>query len=273
MNTIAVSASGETPALKVTQSRVLLSEFTKFRSLRSTVYTLLVAVIMLIGIGVLFAAVSTSQYDGPGAAPSSFDPLGASLSGVSFAQIAIGVLGVLMMGGEYATGMIRSSLAIVPSRLPVLWGKLIVFAGIAFAISVVASFIAFFAGQALFRGHHLDVAITAPGALRSVFGAALYLTVAGLIGIALGALLRNTAAGISTFVALFFIISPLAGLLPSAIRDHLAPYLPSNAGSAIYGGTQGVENPLAPWTGFAVFCVYALILIGAAAVRLRRADV
>jgi hypothetical protein len=93
-----------------------------------------------------------------------------------------------------------------------------------------------------------------------------------MIGVALGALLRNTAAGISTFAAAFFVIPPLTGLLPASVGNHLAQYLPSNAGEALWGGTHGVTNVLSPWTGFAVLCGYAVILIAAGAWRLRRAD-
>jgi ABC-2 type transport system permease protein len=260
------------PTLKVTQARVLRSEFTKFRSLRSTLWTLLSAVVLMIGIGALFAAVTSSQYHAFTASQrASFNPAGASLTGITFAQIAFGVLGVLMMSGEYSTGMVRSSLAVVPRRLPVLWGKLGVFAGVTFGVSVIASFISFFLGQAVLSGHHLDVAITAPGALRSVIGAALYVTVAGLTAVGLGALLRSTAAGISAFVAVFFIIPPLAQALPSSVSGHLAPYLPSNAGAALYG-VANVDNPLPPWAGFGLLCGYAAVVIGAAAWRLRRTD-
>ena len=259
--------------VKVTQLRVLHSEWTKFRSLRSTVWTLLVAVTLMIGLGALFSAVTASQYGSLSASDrASFSPITTSLDGITFAQLAIGILGVLLITGEYSTGMIRASLTAVPGRLPVLWGKLAVFAGMVFAVSLITSFISFFLGQALLSGHHLSVAITAPGALRSVIGAALYVTVAGMIGVALGALLRNTAAGISSFVAAFFVIPPLAGLLPASISNHLTPYLPSNAGAAVYGGAARVHDALAPWTGFSVLCVYAAVLIGAAAWRLRRVD-
>ena len=260
-------------ALRVTQPRVLLSEWTKFRSLRSTVWTLLTAVVLTIGIGALFSAVSASQYHGFSPADkASFSPISTSLNGMLFAQLAIGVLGVLLISGEYSTGMIRSSLTAVPRRLPVLWAKLAVFAGAVFAVMLATSFASFFLGQALLSSHHLNVAISAPGALRSVIGAALYATVAGMIGMALGGLLRNTAAGISTFVAVFFVIPPLTGLLPASISDHIVQYLPSNAGEVLWGGTHGVANPLSPWTGFAVLCGYAVILIAGAAWRLRRAD-
>ena len=259
--------------LKVTQARVLVSEFTKFRTVRSTVWTLLVAVVLMIGLSALFAAVTASQYHTFGPADrASFNPVSTSLGGMMFAVVAFGVLGVLMISGEYSTGMIRSSLTAVPRRLPVLWGKLAVFAGVIFSVSLVASFISFFLGQALLNSHQLGVSITAPGALRSVIGAALYVTVAGMIGVALGALFRNTAAGIATFAGVFFVIPPLTGLLPASISDHLAQYLPSSAGAAVWGGARGVTNALSPWTGFALLCGYAVVLIAAAALRLRRVD-
>jgi ABC-2 type transport system permease protein len=271
--TPAAPAVASATALKVTQGRVLVSEFTKFRSLRSTVYTLLAAVVLTIGIGALFSAVTASQYHTFSPADqATFNPVSTSLAGIAFAVVAFGVLGVLMMSGEYSTGMIRSSLTAVPRRLPVLWSKLAVFAGAIFSVSLVASFISFFLGQALLSSHHLGVSITAPGALRSVIGAALYVTVAGMMGVALGTLFRNTAAGIATFAGVFFVIPPLVGLLPSSVSSHLIPYLPSNAGGVLWGGAQGVTSALSPWTGFALLCGYGAVLIAAAAWRLRRAD-
>jgi ABC-2 type transport system permease protein len=268
-----IAAVAEAGRLKVTQARVIRSEWTKFRSLRSTLYTALTAVVLMIAIGAIFSAVSAAQYHTFSASDrASFSPVTTSLQGIMFAVVAFGVLGVLLMSGEYSTGMIRASLTAVPRRLPVLWGKMAVFAGTIFGLSVVASFVSFFLGQALLSGHHLSVTLSAPGALRSVIGGALYMTVAGLIGVALGALFRNTAAGISTFAGVFFVIPPLTELLPTSVQNHVAPYLPSNAGEVLWGGTHEVTNPLSPWTGFALLCGYALVLIGAAAWRLRRAD-
>jgi ABC-type transport system involved in multi-copper enzyme maturation permease subunit len=271
--TPAVPTAGSAPALKVTQARVLLSEFTKFRSLRSTMYTLLTALVLMIGLGAVFSTVTASQYNTFNAAErASFNPVTTSLSGVIFAVVAFGVLGVLVTSGEYSTGMIRSSLTAVPRRLPVLWGKLAVFPGVIFPVSLIASFISFFLGQVVLNSQHIGVSISAPGALRSVIGAALYITVAGMIGVALGALFRNAAAGIATFAGVFFVIPLLAGMLPPPVSSHLTPYLPSNAGAALWGGALNVQQALAPWTGFALLCGYAVVLIAAAAWRLRRSD-
>lgn len=261
--------AGRGAQLRVTRSRVLLSEWTKFRSLRSTLHTLLLAVVLLIGLGAMFTAIAARQ-------PSGFNPgenaISTSLTGTFFAQLAIGVLGVLMISGEYSTGMIRSSLTVVPSRLPMLWAKLSVFAAAVFFTMLITSFTSFLLGQALLSGRHLDASLATPGALRSILGAALYLTVAGITGLALGALLRNTAAAIFTFVAVFFVIPPLALLLPAALSDHVLQYLPSNAGAMMLNGTFGVAHPLSPWTGLAVMCSYAAVLVAVAARRLSRLD-
>ncbi len=255
--------------LRVTPLRVVQSEWTKFRSLRSTVYTVLAAVTLMVGMGALFTAITVNQPGGLGPGQSA---LSTSLTGTFFAQLAIGVLGVLLISGEYSTGMIRSSLTVVPRRLPMLWGKTAVFAAVVFATMLIASATAFFVGQVILSGKHLDVSLSDPGALRAVVGAALYVTVAGITALAMGALLRNTAAAITTFVAVFFVIPPLTLLLPASWSAHFVQYLPSSIGAVLTDGTTTAGNSLAPWTGFAVLCGYAVVLIGFAAWRLRRAD-
>ena len=237
-------------------------------------YTSVAAVALMIGLGAVFWATTASQDGTTGGPRGTMIPVTASLTGTVFAVVAFGVLGVLMISGEYTTGMVRSSLTAVPRRLPVLWGKLAVFAGTIFAISVIASFISFFAGQALLSSRHLGVAHRPlPARCGSVAGAALYVTVAWPDSASPWA--RCSAApppGISTFAAVFFVIPPLTSLLPASISAHLAQYLPSNAGEVLWGGTRGLTNALSPWTGFAVLCGYAVVLIAAAAWRLRRAD-
>ena len=116
-----------TPDSVTTQTRVVLSEWTKFRSLRSTLYTLGLAVVFMVGLGALFSAITANQ---PGGLRPGQSAISTSLTGTFFAQLAIGVLGVLLITGEYSTGMIRASLTVVPRRLPMLWAKLGVFAGV-----------------------------------------------------------------------------------------------------------------------------------------------
>lgn len=255
--------------LKVTPLRVAWSEWTKFRSLRSTVYTLVAAVTLMIGMGALFTAITVHESAGLGPGQSA---VSTSLTGTFFAQLAIGVLGVLLITGEYSTGMIRSSLTVVPRRMPMLWAKIAVFTVVVLLAMLTASVTAFIVGQAILGRHGLHSSLTDPDVARSVIGAALYVTVAGMTALALGALLRNTAAAITTFVAVFFVIPPLTLLLPASWTEHFVPYLPSSIGAVLTGGTTLAAHPLPPWAGFALLCGYAAVLIGLAGRRLHRAD-
>jgi ABC-2 type transport system permease protein len=194
-----------------------------------------------------------------------------SLYGILVAQLVIGVLGVLVFSGEYGTGMIRASLAVVPARLPVLWAKLIVLAGLVLPVTLLSAVAEFFVATAIQSARGASViSLTDPGVLRTVAGASVYLTVAALIGLALGALLRKTAAGVSAFAAVFFVAPIIVAQLPHSIAG-IAPYLPSSAGGALWGQPLAA-HPLGPWAGFAVLCGYAVILTGLAAWRLRRRD-
>ena len=194
------------------------------------------------------------------------------LLGLLFAQLVLGVVGVLAFSGEYGTGMIRATLAVVPSRLPVLWAKLIVLAGLVLPVTLLSAFADFFAATALnsARGGSA-ISLTDPGVLRIMVGSSLYLTVVVIIALALGALLRKTAAGLSMFAAVFFVVPIIVNALPHKLTGF-APYLPSNAGGALWGDPLSTAHALSPWTGFAVLCGYAVVLLGLAAWRLRRRD-
>ncbi len=266
----AVAAAG--PVEPVTQRRVVLSEWTKLRSLRSTRWTLLASLALLIGLGVLACVVFETRW--PHLSPGDrrdFHPLKANLIGVDFAQLAIGVLGVLAITAEYSTGMIRSTFSAVPKRLPVLWGKAIVFGSVAFAVSLPAIIIVFFIGQAILAGQNINVGISHPGVIRALFGAALFLTVMGLFGLGLGAIFRSTAGAIAALAGIVFVLPPIVGLLPTSVATSIEPYLPSSAGGAIWTLNPD-PNTLAPWAGFGIFCAYAAVALAVAAVLMRGRD-
>ncbi len=265
----------DSPAIsgRVTQARVIRSEWTKLRSLRSTWWSLTVAVLLTVGFGALASWAEGRDYAtmSPGER-SVFNPASISLGGFGFAALAFGTLAVLMISGEYGTGMIRSSLTAVPRRLPVLWGKAVVLAGTVFTAALVASFGAFFLGQWLLDRNGLGVTIGSDGALASVIGAAVAAMVSALIGLALGALLRSSAAGISVFAAVFFVIPPLLQLLPASWTANFEQYLPASAATAMRGGGFGVADPLGWWPALAVLAGYAVVLLAGAAWALRQRD-
>jgi ABC-2 type transport system permease protein len=258
---------------KVTQANVVRSEWTKLWSLRSTRWSLGVAFVAMVALGIGIAAVQMSRWGSTSAHDQAvYDSIDVGVGGYHLAQLAIGVLGVLVISGEYATGMIRSSFMAVPKRLPVLWAKLAVYCCVVFVLMLVATCISFFAVQAIVSGHHVQHAIGDPHALRAVVGTALFLTVLGALGLGLGALLRNTAGGIAAFVGLLFVLPGITALLPHATGDAIDPYLPLNAGFTITTSTFEDSHHLSTFGGFAVFCAYTAIVIAVAAVRLVRRD-
>src|SRR5205085_2056213 len=198
-----VSAAATVPARRgFSLPRVVRSEWTKLRTLRSTLWSLLAAVIVMAGLGPAVAAVQMSRWSHIDVHERArFDAIDAGVGGYHLAQLAIGVLGVLVISGEYSTGMIRSSFMAVPHRLLVLWAKIIVFAAVTFTLMLAATLVSFYAVQAIVTQHHEQVTLAAPHALRAVIGSALFLTVLGVLSIALGALVRSTAGGIAAFVA------------------------------------------------------------------------
>jgi ABC-2 type transport system permease protein len=254
----------------VTQARVVRAEWTKLRALRSTWWCGLAAVVLIPGLGAAIAGSGTPYH--VSAANSAAKGISAALLGLLFAQLVVGVVGVLAFSGEYGTGMIRATLAVVPSRLPVLWAKVIVLAGLVLPVTLLCAAADFFAATALnsARGGSA-ISLTDAGVLRTVVGSSLYLTVIVIIALALGALLRKTAAGLSVFAAVFFVLPIVVGALPHKITGFAA-YLPSNAAGALWGSPLNVTHPLGPWAGFAVLCGYAVVLTAAAAWRLRRRD-
>lgn len=256
----------------VSQRRVLRSEWTKIRTLRSTHLSLATGAAVMIGLGVTFAAANVSSWPKMSAtARATFDPVATSLRGYILAQFAVAVLGCLAMAGEYRSGMIGATFAAVPQRLPVLWGKVAAVAAVVFGVMLVVSLAAFFAGQSVLAGKQIDASLATPNAVRAIVGCALYLTVVAIFGVALGAILRNSAAAIAAAIGILFILPVVMRLAPTDFTNSVSKFLPSQAGQAVI---QAVESPswLAPWTGFAVLCGYVIFATVIGALLLRGRD-
>ncbi len=275
-----MSSSGATISLprleersRVTQARVALSEWTKFVSLRSTRWSLGVGMLLTIALPIVFAAVTASHWAHMSAAErADRHPLDIALAGVNVAQLAIAVLGVLMISGEYSTGMIRSSLIAVPKRLPVLWAKIAVYAAVSFILTLPAVIIAFFASQAILSRHHiLQISFGDPGVARSVLGGALYVTLVGIFALGIGTILRNTAGGIAAFAGIFFVIPPLMNILPTSWNNAISQYLPSEAGRQLFS-LHHAAHSLSPTAGGLLMLGYCALTVTVAAVLLVRRD-
>ena len=253
--------------------RVVRAEWLKFRTVRSSWLTLAVTMLLVVGLGALFTAARAAHW--PPRDPGeqfTFDPTRISLAGVFLAQLAMGVLGVLVVTGEYASGTIRATFTAVPRRLPVYIAKPLVFAVLSLVTLVPTTFAAFIVGQDLLSSKGINTTLGAPHVLRAVIGAALYLTAIGLFGVGLGWLLRHTAGAISTLFGVLLILPILARVLPSPWNDDVSKWLPSDAGQGIFGvRIEGLS--LGPWAGFALLCGYvaAVLLLGAVTVVRRDA--
>jgi ABC-type transport system involved in multi-copper enzyme maturation permease subunit len=248
------------------------AEWTKLRSVRSTVWTLLATVGLAVGFGALIGASQMSSWDSLD--PSEqlrFDPTSFSLSGLFLAQLAVGVLGVLVITSEYATGQIRATFGATPQRLTVLAAKAITFTAVVVVTGVVASFGAFSVGQAIFASKGLGSSISDPGVLRAVFGGALYLAGVGLLGVGLGTIVRRTAGAVAALVGLLFILPIVTGFLPSSFQETVGKYFPAQAGMSIWNVVPA-PDALSPWSGFAVLVGYGVVTLAIGGLLLVRRD-
>jgi len=287
-------ATQPTAPLGVTQSRAVVSEWIKFRSLRSTWWSIGIALLISVGLGILFSDLRGNDI----ATHGGFEPdqTELSLRGFYLAQLAIGVLGVLYITGEYSTGMIRATLSAVPKRIPVWVAKIAIFAVTIFVITLVAAFVAFLGGQAVLSGFHvhgtflngpkggigfsadpagawhsLGVPLSHPGSVRAIFGAALYMVGIGLLGLGCGFIIRNTGGAIAALFGLVLVLPLLAQALPSSLQQHVSKYLPLMAGTAGMN-TQSNTDQLSPWAGLGVFALYVVAALGIGLYVLRRRD-
>ena len=251
---------------------VVRSEWTKARTVPSTMWTLIVAAVMGIGLGALISAVSANHYAKSSLSNKlTWDPTSISLSGFGIAQLAIGVLGILLITSEYSTGAIGSSLAAVPRRGRFLGAKAAVVVVLIFVATEVISFVSFFIGQALMSGHAPTATLGDPTVLRALVGGGLVGALLALMGLALGTLIRHAAGAIAVLVAVLFVLPGVAAALPASIEHSVEEFWPTQAGGQV---TQVVHtaNTLSPWAGFGVFFVFVAILSGVAFALLNRRD-
>jgi ABC-2 type transport system permease protein len=249
-------------------AEVLRSEFCKFRSVRSTFWALAAAAGFNVAVAVvlgLFLPGALSAHE-----KATLDSTRLSLGGLHLSQIAIGVLGVLVITSEYGTGMIRATLGAVPQRRLMLAAKTIVFAAAALIVGILASFAAYFAFQAFVSGS-LRTSFSDPGVLRAVIGAGLYLVVLGLLGVGLGAVIRSSAGAVAALFGLLFVPALLVALLPDSWQNTIGPYLPMQAGTAVFS-VHHEAHTLGPWQGFGVFCLYAAAALAVAFALINRRD-
>jgi ABC-2 type transport system permease protein len=257
---------------------VVRSEWTKLRSVRSTVWTLAITVVGVVGIGALSTYVTAQNWDHAGFADRvAFDPTARSLAGLFLGQIALGVLGVLVMSAEHTTGTIRATLAAAPRRWMVLVGKVVVYGAVAVVTGEVITFAAFELGQRLLEGTTPYATLSQPGVLSAVLGAGLILAVLGLFALGLATIIRHTAGAIAAFVGLLLVLPLVIQAFPASVSRALDRYMPliiaehmasTRLSAADFGG-----GPLfGPWAGFGLLCLYTVVTLALGCYLLERRD-
>ena len=272
----ATSSQGNPPAddVRLTFPRIVRSEWIKFRTLRSTVWTLAITLLLMVGIVTMFSAIFASQ---EGAGNDGTDSTVVFTIAANLAQLAVVVLGVLVITGEYSTGMIRSTLAAVPRRLPALWAKGVVLAVSIFLVSTVAVGISLGVMQLFLGAKRLAPDPHDAETVRILVGVPLYLTAIALLAFAIGALMRHSAGALAAVLGLLLVVENLF-LIPWKPLQHISPFLPGTAGSKILMPKAQIDSisqgavgaVLGPWQGYAVLLVWVVVLLTAAAVLLRR---
>jgi ABC-2 type transport system permease protein len=265
------------PARRAGLTGAIRSEFTKIRSVRSTYAAL--GVMLLAGViwSVVFSAGTASQWAHMSAqARGGIDPTQNSVLGLALlGQLGIVVLGALTITSEYATGMIRTSLTVLPRREVVFGSKALVLGAVALAATFPASFVCFFIGQRFLASTHAAATLAQPGVLRAVTGAALLVTLTGLFGLGVGAVLRNTAGAVAAAYGFLFLIPELARALPTSWLTGAQRWLPGGylVNQITYTTPQGsFPHMFFPWGELAVFAGYTAALLVAGAVALRYRD-
>ena len=251
----------------VTFPRLLRSETIKLVTVRSTIWSMSVAAVLVIGFAMIMAFASKSE-DVFGAVDV---PVGAMapIVGIYFAQLVYVVLGVIGIGSEYSTGMIRSTLSAAPARVPALLAKSVVLGVASFVVTLVSVFVAFAVVQAILSSTTMGARLSEPHVLRMLIGAALYVSFLTMLSLAIGAIVRNTAAGISIVVGLLLILPTFLPLIPWKVLDELVKYLPGVGDSVMSPPDASVHST---WVGFAILVAWTVVATAVAAVLLKRRD-
>lgn len=252
-------------------TQVLKSEWTKIRSVASTTWTLGIAVVVTIALGMLISALSKNDFKNLSAEDKlTFDPTFISFAGMSLGQLAMIVFGVLVVSNEYSTGMIRTSLAAVPQRGTFLFSKVAVATVLAFVVGLATSFVAFFAGQAMLGDH--KAAIGDPGVLRAVIGGGLYMTLIAMFSMGVAAMLRSPMLSLGILMPFFFLISSILGNVSATKK--VGRFLPDQAGSKIMQVKTPFDDdtPYGPWGGLAIMVAWTVVALAGGFLLLKKRD-
>ena len=260
------------PAGRYGMADLVRSEWTKLRTVRSTIWTLGMTVLTGLAASAIATGVTRAHWATMSASDrASFHPVEVSLIGVDLGgTLMLGILGLLVVSSEYATGTIRATLAAAPRRPLVLAAKVLVFGIVTLVVSEFVAFASFLLGQALLTSPAPHATLSSPGAIRAVVGIGLFLCVVGVLALAIAVLVRHTAGAISAYVGVILVLPIIVSALPGTLQDQIERLLPLEIGSAM------ISNPppdaFGPWTGFLILCGYTALILAVGTVLLVRRD-
>lgn len=268
-------STGSPVSSKVERRSLLLavrSEWTKLRTVRSTPFTLLVVLAATLAISIAVMAWYPSHWAHLSASDkASFDPTNDSLTGLALGQLAMGVLGVLSIGAEYATGTIRATAAAVPNRLVVIMAKAAVVGAVCLAVGEAVAFAAFFVGQSVLGSGVPQASLGQAGVARAVALAGAYLAVMGLLGLGLGMVIRHTAGAMAAFVGLVLVLPGIISAFPSA-RSSVGRFLPVQIAANSLSAVHHQAPFFGPWAGLGLLCLYLVGVLGLGGLLFARRD-
>ncbi|WP_028050880.1 ABC transporter permease subunit [Cellulomonas sp. URHD0024] len=262
---------------------LLRSEWIKFWSVRSTFWTLGTFLVTMVAMILLFTLALKSASDPSD--PDATNALAPFILGVAFGQFAVAVLGALTITGEYSTGMIRTSLSAAPKRLPVLWSKGIVAGLSMFGVALIGVAVSAALQWLFFHDNGLGVDLGNSQHVRALIGTALYIATIGLLAFAFGALMRHSAAAVSSVLGLILLVPIVLQLVPWKPLQEIAVFLPGSVIAPSAGllitftdreiadfQTGSIGAHLTAWQGYGVLVAWVLVILAVAAILLKRRD-
>jgi len=263
-------------------SGVLHSEWVKLRSLRSTIWSYLVLILLPIGIGVLLASLANTDGKTLTGDAARNALVQYSTSGATISVLVVAVIGALVVTGEYGTGMIRSTFAAVPRRWEALAAKGVVLAASVFVASAISVWATAFITMPIANANGVQASLDGSVAMP-LLGASVYLTLIGLLAFAVGIILRSTAGAIASVLGLMLvapvIVQLIQGFTNAKWLGTVNNVLPQNAGQPLMQfGTEDTSGwhdgvlALGGWSGFAVLAAWAVVATVTALVLAQKRD-
>ncbi|HWG23816.1 hypothetical protein [Actinospica sp.] len=254
---------------------LMLSEWTKLKTLRSTWWSLAAMIVLSLGFTITACAVYSSKFtrlDPATRTQFRQDTIGLILQpGAAFAGLAVCVLGVLVIGSEYTTGMIRATMLAAPRRTSALLAKAAAFSALVFVVAELVAVPCFLIGSAL-TSAHASTSITDPITIRAILAFGLFMTALGLLALSVGTLVRHLAAGISLILALQFVLPGVLSMIPGSLGEHLSNALPGGATVMMSSGHNS-SNVYTPLQGLLILLGWVAVLGSAALVSIKKRDV